>query len=470
MDLEKGAHIHLMGICGTAMASLAGILKEMGYKITGSDQNVYPPMSTQLQDLGIEIMQGYKKENLNPKPDLVIVGNVISRTHEEAQALLESDIPYTSLPKAMGEFVIEDRNSVVICGTHGKTTTTSMAAVVGDACELKAGYMIGGIPENFSRSFRPAVGDWFFIEGDEYDTAFFDKVPKFIHYKPKYVILTSIEFDHADIYNSLDEIKEAFIKLMKLIPEDGVLIANADDTHVMDVVRHTRCKNVLTYGIENGDYKVVDRETVVGRNQFSVLHKDKKIADIAIKSFGVHNTMNALSIFALGHRLNWPKFKVLQGLAEFKGVKRRQQILGEPGGVTVIEDFAHHPTAVELTVGGIRERYPSQRILAVFEPRSATSRRRTFQKDYVKALQGADEVFVAAAYDQSKIAEDQRFSSQELVDDLKAQGVSSHFGQNVGDLVQQISTTAQKGDVVLIMSNGGFDGIYGQLMSSLEGK
>ncbi|MCB0386850.1 MAG: UDP-N-acetylmuramate:L-alanyl-gamma-D-glutamyl-meso-diaminopimelate ligase, partial [Bdellovibrionales bacterium] len=288
--LEKGAHIHLMRICGTAMASLAGMLKDMGYRISGSDQNVYPPMSTQLRDLGIPIMEGYRKENLSPRPDLVIVGNVITRKHEEAEALLASDIPYTSLPKALGEYAIADRHSVVIAGTHGKTTTTSLVSWIAECCGKKPGFLVGGIPLNFSRSFRAPEGDWFVIEGDEYDTAFFDKVPKFIHYKPKYVVLTSVEFDHADIYNSLEDVEKAFYMLMDLIPEDGLLVVNGEDPIAMKMTQ--KCKaRVVTYGLEKGDYQVASRQVLVGRNQFAIVHNDKRIVDLAIKQFGPHNTL-----------------------------------------------------------------------------------------------------------------------------------------------------------------------------------
>ena len=244
INLKPGSHVHLMGICGTAMASLAGLLKDRGYKVTGSDQNVYPPMSIQLQNMGIEIMQGYRKENLNIRPDLVIVGNVISKNHEEAQALLASDIPYTSLPNAMGELVIADRHSIVVAGTHGKTTTTSLTSFIADSLGLNPGFLIGGIPKNFSVSYQMPKGNWFVIEGDEYDTAFFDKVPKFIHYRPRSVILTSIEFDHADIYRDLDHVKEAFVMLLKLIPEDGHLIYNAEDENINSILKYTKCKNI----------------------------------------------------------------------------------------------------------------------------------------------------------------------------------------------------------------------------------
>ena len=464
-QLQKGASIHLMGICGTAMASLAGLLLEMGFKVTGSDQNVYPPMSTQLANLGIQIMEGYKKENLDHKPDLVIVGNVISKNFEEAEALLHSNISYTSLPKAIGEFIIADRHSIVISGTHGKTTTTAIMSWMAEAQGIQPGFFIGGIPWNFEKSFKAPQGDWFIIEGDEYDTAFFDKVPKFIYYRPKYVILTSIEFDHADIYSNLDEIKSAFSELVRRIPEDGILVANSDDPHVMEVVKDCPC--LVTFGMNSGDYQAVHRSVAIGRNQFSVEHKGQRIADMAIKLFGKHNTLNALSAFALSHKLGWKNHKSLQALAEFKGVKRRQEIIGEPGGITVIEDFAHHPTAVSLTVESMKEQYPNRRLISIFEPRSATSRRNIFQEDYIQALKNSDVVVVPPPPNIHKIPETERFSSDKLVNDLNKLGSQAVLKSDVDSIIHFLSCEAKAGDIVLIMSNGGFNGIYTKLLEAL---
>ncbi len=449
------------------MASLAGILKQQGFKITGSDQNVYPPMSTQLANLGIPIQSGFKGENLTPRPDLVIVGNVISRSNPEAQALLATDIPYTSLPKALGEFVIGKRDSFVVAGTHGKTTTTSLLAWVCDQVGLQPGFLIGGIPLNYDLSFRPPKANAFVIEGDEYDTAFFDKVPKFIHYRPKHVILTSIEFDHADIYRDLDHVKSAFKSLMELIPSDGTLVYNADDENIRGLLPLCKGKKV-GYGMSFGDYRFVDREIVQGRNQFTVMRGADRIADLALKIFGLHNTLNALAVFALADTLQFPRVKVLQAMADFKGVKRRQEILGEVNGITVMEDFAHHPTAVELTIDCVRERYPGRRLFAVFEPRSATSRRNVFQKDYVRAFGRADAIFAAQPYDQSKIADNERFSTDQLITDLRNLGKIAETAKDVDGLVARMKAHARPKDVILVMSNGGFDGIYQKLLQQLS--
>jgi UDP-N-acetylmuramate: L-alanyl-gamma-D-glutamyl-meso-diaminopimelate ligase len=449
------------------MASLAGILQELGYRVTGSDQNVYPPMSTQLEKLGIAVQLGFKAENLNPRPDLVIIGNVISRGNPEGDAVLAQEIPYTSLPKALGEFVIGSRESFVIAGTHGKTTTTSILAWVTDAMGLEAGFLVGGIPLNYGQSFRAPKGNSFVIEGDEYDTAFFDKVPKFVHYRPKHVILTSVEFDHADIYRDLDHVKSAFRTLLELIPEDGTLVYNAEDANNPSLLGSCRPRKKVGYGLSTGDYTVQDREVLQGRNQFTVVHRGSRIADVAVKQFGEHNTANVLAVFAMAECQGWSRAKTLQALADFKGVKRRQEVLGEVNQVTVVEDFAHHPTAVDLTLKCMRERFPGRRLVAVFEPRSATSRRRIFQKDYARALGRADLIYLAKPYDQSKIAETDRFSTEELINDLNEGGKQAFMAAGADGILDKMLPLIHPDDVILIMSNGGFEGIYQKLLSRL---
>ena len=469
MDLKPGSHIHLMGICGTAMASLAGLLKDRGFKITGSDMNPYPPMSTQLESLGINIQKGYKAENLHPKPDFVIVGNVISANNEEAQELVKLGIPFTSLAKAMGEFIIADRESVVISGTHGKTTTTSMMSWVAENAGVKPGFLIGGIPKNFSQSFKNPEGKFFIIEGDEYDTAYFDKVPKFIHYKPRHVILTSVEFDHADIYKDLQAVKDAFARLMQLIPENGTLLACAEDANVMELRKLAKCKNSFTYGFSaNADFRakvLFQNEKGVG---FEVHHKGEILGPYNMQITGDYNILNATVVVAMSKCLGFSENRIQIGLETFEGVKRRQEILGEPGGILVIEDFAHHPTAVRETVKGIQKKYPNRKVFSVFEPRSATSRRKVFQKDYVEAFKGSHEVMLAKAFDQSKIDSENRFSSEELVEDLNKAGVVTNAFDSADHLVDALKSRAKKGDVILIMSIGGFDGIYGKLLKALE--
>jgi UDP-N-acetylmuramate: L-alanyl-gamma-D-glutamyl-meso-diaminopimelate ligase len=466
MKLNAGAHIHLMGICGTAMASLAGLLQDKGFQVSGSDVNFYPPMSTQLEKLKIKIMTGYKAENLQAKPDMVIVGNVISRDNPEVQELMRLNIPYMSLPKAMSEFLIEDRNSVVIAGTHGKTTTTSLAAWVAERSNLKPGFLVGGIPKNYGQSFRVPTGDWFVIEGDEYDTAFFDKVPKFIHYKPKYVILTSIEFDHADIYKNLDEVKEAFIRLLKLIPEDGLLIYQAEDKNIESILSHCRAKKV-SYGKEEGAGTRILKAAPIREGLEFTLSRHGVETSYFLPMFGEYNAQNGAAVVTLAQELKWD-VDLGAAFKEFRGVKRRQEIIGQPRDIMIIEDFAHHPTAVEETIRTFKKRPQSGKVHAVFEPRSATSRRNIFQEDYLKAFKNADQSYIAAPFAQEKIPVDQRFSSEKLVGDLnKAQPGSGHLCQGVNEIVAELKKNTHPGDTILVMSNGGFDGIYEKLLAAL---
>jgi UDP-N-acetylmuramate: L-alanyl-gamma-D-glutamyl-meso-diaminopimelate ligase len=468
IQVKPGGRIHLIGICGTAMASLAGLLKDRGFQVSGSDQNPYPPMSTQLENFGISIMKGYRKENLHPQPDFVIVGNVISAGNEEAQELVRLGIPYTSLARAMGEFIIQDRECICVSGTHGKTTTTSIMAWVAQALKLEPGFLIGGIPKNFSRSFQNPVGQYFIIEGDEYDTAYFDKVPKFMHYRPRHVIFTSCEFDHADIYKDLQAVKDAFRGLMDLIPVQGTLMACAEEKNVMELIQYSKAQKTFTYGKSRGDYQFRTLKVDDRGSRFSVDFRGKSLGDFAVNLAGDYNILNTLAVIGLGHQLGWDLEQLRSALMSFEGVKRRQEVLGEPRGILVIEDFAHHPTAVRETVKGIKEKYQGRKVFAVFEPRSATSRRKVFQKDYVEAFSNCDQVLLAQAFDQTKIDSENRFSVDELVADLQKNGQAAGVYVGVEAIVEDLSRRTKAGDLVLVMSNGGFDGIYGKLLSALQ--
>ncbi|MES3039063.1 MAG: UDP-N-acetylmuramate:L-alanyl-gamma-D-glutamyl-meso-diaminopimelate ligase [Bdellovibrionota bacterium] len=467
MNLKPGAHIHLMGICGTAMGSLAGLLQVQGFKVTGSDTSPYPPMSTQLEKLGIPIMIGYKPENLKPKPDFVIVGNVVSANNPEAQEVNRLGIPFTSLPKAMGEFIIQDRHCVCISGTHGKTTTTSVAAWMFDQLGLNPGFLIGGVPKNFDLSFRIPTGNYFIIEGDEYDTAYFDKVPKFIHYKPRSVILTSVEFDHADIYKDLDDVKSAFKRLLKLVPDDGVFIYWAEDANIKDILKSHQPKQIRSYGLNEGDYQAKNSREENGFTVFDVQFKGENLGTFRSGLSGSYNVLNCLSLITLAHFHGFNLEKVKRALESFEGVKRRQEIRGEPGGRLLIEDFAHHPTAVKKTVEGIIKRYPGRRVFSIFEPRSATSRRKIFQREYVEAFLTSSEIILAEPFDQSKITETDRFSTQELKADLEAKGKRAHCFQKAAEIVDFLKSESKPGDILLVMSNGGFDGIYEKILKGL---
>ncbi len=471
--LKPQSHIHLLGICGTAMASLAGLLKSKGFYVTGSDSNPYPPMSTQLEKLGIEILKPYSKKNIyhyGKKPDFCVIGNVISQSNEEAQEVIKEEIPFSSLPEIIGDYIIDQRESIVVAGTHGKTTTTSLLSWVAENENLKPGFLIGGIPKNFSTSFQLPGSNYFIIEGDEYDTAYFDKVPKFIHYKPKHVILTSIEFDHADIYRDLDHVKDAFKMLLERIPKEGSLFYSGEDQNINSILSHTGCQNIFSYGTtDDCDYQAKNISYSENFSDFDVFFKNKFITKLKTKMPGEYNVKNALAVFAMSLQLKWSQERVQNSLQSFDGVKRRQEILGEPRGILVIEDFAHHPTAVKETIKGIKNKYPTRKLFSVFEPRSATSRRKVFQKDYAQAFEKSEHVFLAQAFDQDKINPEDRFSSEELVDDINrlSEVKKAKSYSKVDEIVEDLYTLAKSGDLVLIMSNGGFDGIYQKLLRRL---
>jgi UDP-N-acetylmuramate: L-alanyl-gamma-D-glutamyl-meso-diaminopimelate ligase len=459
--------IHVMGIGGTAMAALAGMLVDAGYLVTGSDTNVYPPMSDYLASLKIDVMKGYVASNLDRKPDLVIVGNVIRSEYEEAQAVLQRDLPYCSFPEALGALFLHDAHSVVIAGTHGKTTTTSLTAWLLDQAGMNPGFLIGGIAKNFDRTARRGAGKTFVIEGDEYDTAFFDKGPKFLHYRPRTVVVTSVEFDHADIYADLDAVKASFRKLMKLVPPDGTVIVRADDPGAADVARDTTAR-VWRYGKgQEWDGEKVSIDPATGTMTFRVLRNGEPVGTFGSCMVGEHNLYNQVAAAAAAIAAGADPGKLARGFSTFQGIKRRQEVIGEPGGVTVIDDFAHHPTAVDVTLAALRERYGKRRMWAVWEPRSATSRRAVFQEDYVKAFDAADQVVIAAPFDQGRIPEEDRFSSDKLVQDLNGRGREAVCLPDADAILETLATRAAPQDVIAILSNGGFGGLHGRLLKRL---
>lgn len=462
-------HVHLMGICGTAMASLAGILKHEGYIVTGSDQNVYPPMSQFLEELSIPVLEGYRAENLHPAPDLVIVGNVITKLNPEAAELSRLGIPYLSLPQALRAFAMAGKKSIVICGTHGKTTTTALISWVLENAGLDPSFMVGGIPRNFGKSFKLGKGPYFVIEGDEYDTAFFDKGPKFLHYSPWITVLTSIEFDHADIYRDLEHVRQSFQKLILLIPPDGLLIANHDDPIVMTEVKLARCP-VITYSLESdGDWKASD---ITIQEDFTFLRaRNRDGAAVGIKTplYGRHNVSNLLSTLPLSGFLNLEDKDLLKGLETFQGVKRRQEIKGEAKGILVLDDFAHHPTAVRETIQAVKEKYRHRRLVAAFEPRSNSSRRNIFQEQYASSFDRADLIMIPEPPMKEKIPVEERFSSVGLVEDLNRKGLRAFYFPDTALLLEEILGQSRAGDVILFMSNGSFDNLPGRMLAGLGG-
>ena len=464
-------HIHILGICGTGMAALAGMLSQRGYHITGSDSNVYPPMSDFLESQNISILNGYSEANLNPLPDLVIIGNVIRRDNPEALAVAENKLNYLSFPQALAHFFIQGKVSFVVTGTHGKTTTCSLLASSLFHCDLDPSFMIGGIVREFEANFRLGQGKYFVSEGDEYDTAFFDKESKFLHYLPEIAIITSIEFDHADIFSSIDDIKRAFRKFVTLLPPHGLIIANFDDPNVVEVVQSAQCP-IVRYGVSSDhDWFIDNVHREGGYTVFSVFHNTVLWQNIAISVPGQHNCLNSLAVaIALNHIGVSPQ-DIAAGLKQFRGVKRRQEVRGIEWEVTVIDDFAHHPTAVRETLLALQQAYPHQRLVAVFEPRTNSSRRSIFQKDYVASFDHAELIILREPIPLSNLDTSELFSSKQLADDLINQrGKNAHSFSTTDEILNYLNQILRPGDVVAILSNGGFDNIHTRLLSLLADK
>ena len=450
------------------MSSLAGMLKEKGCAITGSDQNIYPPISTFLERLSIPIKKGYSPSNLYPKPDLVIVGNVITKDNPEAVELLRLGIPYLSMPQALRKFAIDKKKSIVITGTHGKTTISALTAWILEVAGMNPSFMIGGIAKNFDRNFKLSNGLYFVIEGDEYDTAFFDKGPKFLHYNPYLAAITSIEFDHADIYKGIEEIKNSFIKFIEIVPKEGTVCVNSDDPLVVDVIKGAQCP-ILSFGIRSdADLTVRDVTSQDGKTRFTIFKKNMEFARVTTDLFGNYNISNVLAATAISSVIGIPHETIVRAIETFKGVKRRLEILGEYKDVMVIDDFAHHPTAVSETIKAVKSHYGNRRLVALFEPRSNSSRRNIFQNAYADSFTDADLVILPEPPMMDKIPLRERFSSRKLTADLIERGVEAHYFPNNNDLLDGLLTLIKGGDVILIMSNGAFDNIQERLLQRLE--
>ncbi|MCL1926392.1 MAG: UDP-N-acetylmuramate--L-alanine ligase [Syntrophorhabdaceae bacterium] len=471
---------HLIAACGVGMASLAGMLQNKGFRVTGSDANVYPPMSTQLENLGIRLASPYAAENIPADTEMVVVGNAISRGNPEAEEAIRRGLPILSMPQAVAEYFIRDLSSIVVTGTHGKTTASSLCAWSLFALGDDPSFLIGGVPKNFPVSYRVGNGSRFVIEGDEYDTAYFDKGPKFLHYRPKVVLLTSIEFDHADIYKDLPHVRESFRKLVDIIPPDGLLVACADYPDVVRVASGARCP-VVYYSTKADDFENHNADIAVGRETWSVrvtgesvgmtsfrVGRDGRSFGFRLPLPGLHNAANAAGVALVLMRLGFPFSRIADAFERFAGVRRRQEVVGEFRGVLLIDDFAHHPTAVRETIRAVRARYADRRIIAVFEPRSNTSRRRLFQQRFTEAFAEADSVIVAGVFSADKIPEDERLSPEEIAAGLRGMGRSAECIQEVDGIVSHIAVNCGKGDLVLLMSNGGFGGIRDKLREALS--
>ena len=461
-------HIHLIGICGTAMASLAGMLQQRGHRVSGSDAAAYPPMSDFLSSLGIPLAQPFAAENLQPQPDLVVVGNAISRGNVELEHVLDQRIPFCSMPQILHDEFLRGKEVLVVAGTHGKTTTTSMLAWIFHTAGLQPSFLIGGIAENFGSSFQLGQGKHFIIEGDEYDTAFFDKGPKFLHYFPDSAILTSVEFDHADIYKDLDAVETAFKRLVNLVPRRGRIIAFDTGESLNRCIARAFCP-VERYGSSaSGNWQVTDLRLTPGRTAWTILRDGKRWADFEYALGGEYNVWNATAAAAMAGACDISREEISAALKTFKSVKRRLEVRAQVNGITIIDDFAHHPTAIAGTLTALRSSYPGSRLWVILEPRSNTLRRNVLQADLAKSLALADEVVVANVYRSVVIPEAERLDLAVVAAQIQKHGRRARMVPSVDGIVQLVAPEMRSGDVVAILSNGGFGGIYEKLPERLK--
>ncbi len=469
-DIVPGAarRIHLVGVAGTGMGAFAGMLKALGYAVTGSDENVYPPMSDMLREWGIEVFTPYSPANVDrARPDLAIIGNAIRRVNAEATAVRERGVPQMSFPAAFGSLIVGDKHSVVITGTHGKTTTSALMAHVLAHAGRDPTFLVGGVTLNYGANFRIGAGDHVVVEGDEYDTAYWDKGPKFLHYRPRTALLTSIEFDHADIFSDLAHYESAYERLCAILPNDGWLGVSASYPRAVELARAHSKANVVTYAVRvDADYRG-DRVTFGPDGaRFTVVGPET--TELLLPMSGYHNVENAVGVYAAARSLGLAPNEIALAIASFRGVKRRQEPRGEIGGVLVIDDFAHHPTAVRETILGVRQRYPTCRLWAVFEPRSNTSRRNIHQAEYAAAFDHADVVTIRLPEPHDKVPADQQLDVPAIVRQLTGRGIKANAKSDVAEMTRIVSADAQANDVILVMSNGSFGGFIPSLLTALE--
>jgi len=462
--------IYLLGICGTGMGNFALMLKEAGYMVSGSDTNIYPPMSTKLAAAGIEIFEGYKKDNLkNKNIDLAIIGNVIRKDNEEAKYILENNINYLSMPEGLREFFFKNKETIVVTGTHGKTSTSFLISWILEEAKLNASYFIGGIPINFSNQMgRNTSSNYFVIEGDEYDTVFYDKVPKFNHYNTKYLIINGIEFDHADIYKDIESIINAFLYLVKKVPEDGLIVYNADDTNVLKIINFAKCK---TLGFSKKNNKVayyLKEHSIKNNSQEFVINSPKGVRKFGINIAGFHNILNAMASIAVADFLNIDNDYLTKALESFKGVKRRLEVYAVSNGITIIDDFAHHPTAVKYSIDAVNNWYKGKDIWCVFEPRTATTRTNILESDLIDAFLDAKNVLFAPIHEPNRVSIDKRLDLDKICNILKEANINANSFKSTDDIITYLKEHCKTGSIVLIMSNGGFNNIYEKLNKTFQ--
>jgi UDP-N-acetylmuramate: L-alanyl-gamma-D-glutamyl-meso-diaminopimelate ligase len=471
--------VHLIGIGGTGMGAVAGLLAGAGHEVRGSDAAVYPPMSDQLAELGVPVMMPYGEGNLAWQPELVVVGNVHGKDHIEVKAAEAQGIPLTSFPAVIGERLLDGKHTIVVCGTHGKTTTTSLVAHILTEAGHDPSLFVGGVPVSLGRGYRLGGGLEFVIEGDEYDTAFFDKGPKFLHYRPQTAILTSVELDHVDIFPSFDAVRDVFKKLVAAIPSSGLLVVCADSPDALAVAKHATCRVEQYAVLDDGNEPPAEiawwaQHCEVGKSgrvTFDLFHRvsgrGERVEHFECLLIGRHNVENCVAAIAVARARGVAIPEIQRGLASFAGVRRRQELRGIAGGVTVLDDYAHHPTAVRETLKALRKRYPKRRLIAVYEPRSATSRRKTFQAEFAEAFAHADEVIVGKLFDPSKIPAADRFDPERLALDLHRSGTKASYTPDIDTIVKQLAQNAAPGDVVCALSSGSFDGLHDKLLDAI---
>ncbi len=455
-------HIHFLGICGTAMGSVAAALRERGFTVTGSDENVYPPMSTFLEEKGIALTAGYREENLPAEADLIVIGNAMKRGNPEVEAVLNRKLYYLSLPETLKEFFLRGRHNLVVTGTHGKTTTTSLLTWILESAGMEPSYLIGGIPKNLGQGARFRDSKYVVLEGDEYDTAFFDKRSKFVHYMPELVIVNNIEFDHADIFNNLDEIKLSFRRMLNIVPGNGMVLLNADDPNCLDAASTCPAPIVEVGFSANAANQIRDVHYHPEGSEFTLFE-----TRFSLPMSGEYNVRNAAMAISAARFYGVPLETIRKAVATFEGVMRRQELRGEARGVKIVDDFGHHPTAIRQALAGLRHQYPGARLWAIFEPRSNTTRRAVFQHQLPQAFEQADGVLFSQVARLEQIPENERLNPERVIADIAATGKPAFYEPDVNGIIARVRPLAREGDVIAVFSNGGFDGIHARLLREL---
>ena len=465
LNKHKNEHFHFIGICGTAMGSVAAALQNRGYTITGSDQNVYPPMSDFLIKNNINVSVGHDENNIPDKVDLVVVGNAMSRGNVEVESVLNRKIPYTSLPELIKRYFLQGKRNIVITGTHGKTTTSSIIAHLLNDNGLNPNLMIGGIPLDIGEGGRFTESEFFVIEGDEYDTAFFDKRSKFVHYMPEIVVVNNIEFDHADIFNNIEEIKLSFKRMLNIVPENGIVFVNGDDNDAVEVTESCRAPVIKVGANDDCDFKIENLNLESFNSSFSI--KDNSYQ---LPMDGEFNVRNAAMAIAVSDFLNIDQKNIIESVSKFSGIARRQELRGEEKNIKVIDDFGHHPTAIAATIGALKQRYPDSKIWAIFEPRSNTSRRNLLQSEFEDSLSQADGVIISEVPNPEKVLDGELLDVESVIENLSSRGKEAFIGLSSDDIVNKLIPLTSSGDTIVVLSNGGFGGIHEKLLKALKVK